>query len=211
LADSMMKKTAILLLSLGIIFLFTSCIGIEGEINVNADGSGSLSMSYRISKLIAHLGQLEENGQFTPLPVNQEDFARTIESSRGIELTGFQESENEQDVLITADLSFESINSLNSFFMYGENNAVMLEERDSGTVFTYYLYSGRETVPEQRQLDILSTIFKDYSINLKINAPAEIKSVNRGDISGDGRVASLTLSMPDIISSENEIFWQVIW
>ena len=168
-------------------------------------------MSYKVSKLLAHLGELEENDQFIPLPVNEEDFERTIERSRGLELKDFQLSENEQDVLITSDLTFESIEDLNSFFSSGENNAVVLEERNGENIFTYYLYSASEAVPEERHMEILSTIFEDYTINLKINAPEEIQAVNMGDISGDPRSASLTAAVPDIISSENEVLWQVIW
>ncbi len=79
-----MKKYSHLIaaaVTLLVVFLLSSCIGIESRIRISNDGSGQLTLKYRVSRLITNLESTEKNGNVVPLPLSREEFERTVNNT----------------------------------------------------------------------------------------------------------------------------------
>ena len=101
---------------IAVLLLFSACIGVESSITIREDGTGTVALSYRISHKVAHLGRLDEKDPLVPLPVNNDDFERTVANTDGISLLSSEQNEDEQNVYINADFRFDSVEALSGLF-----------------------------------------------------------------------------------------------
>ena len=67
-------------------FMLTACLGMETEIAIKQNGSGTVNMTYRISNELFSLGALPGNEDSPPVPVGREDFERTFNRIPGMEM-----------------------------------------------------------------------------------------------------------------------------
>ncbi|HEB10272.1 MAG TPA: hypothetical protein ENI06_03550, partial [Spirochaetales bacterium] len=107
--NSRLKAAVITLL---VVFLLSSCIGIESRIRINNDGSGQLTLKYRVSRLIANLESAETKGNVVPLPLSRKEFERTVNNTDGLELVSYSRKEDKVDIRIEAKVNFNSIEAL---------------------------------------------------------------------------------------------------
>src|SRR5271157_4603801 len=90
-----------------------SCVGIDSKVTIREDGSGTLLLSYRVSQLVSDLGTTTSEKGIVPLPLEKVDFERSLQATQGkVRLTRFERSENEKDISIRAELSFDSLDAL---------------------------------------------------------------------------------------------------
>ena len=66
-----MKRIIRLLVLFSLSFTLLSCLSVESEITVKNDGSGTLTLSYRISRMVTEIGRLEDENTLVPLPVTR--------------------------------------------------------------------------------------------------------------------------------------------
>ena len=55
----------------------SSCIGVQSQLSLGRDGSGTLRISYRVAQFL-------REGQGLPLPASREDFQRAVEAEPGL-------------------------------------------------------------------------------------------------------------------------------
>ncbi|MBA7532529.1 hypothetical protein ES705_24755 [subsurface metagenome] len=89
------SRLSVAFVTLLVVFLLSSCIGIESRIKIKNDGSGQLTLKYRVSRLITHLESTETNGNVVPLPLSREEFERTVKNTDGLELVSYSRKEDE--------------------------------------------------------------------------------------------------------------------
>ena len=56
-----------------------SCISIESNIILKNDGSGSISLTYRVSPGMKELGRIGDEVKPLPLPIYKEDFEKLLD------------------------------------------------------------------------------------------------------------------------------------
>ena len=58
-----------------IVMLLSSCIGVNADMVVQANGSGSITLEYHVSQFLESLGKLDGNENWPLIPVGRADFA----------------------------------------------------------------------------------------------------------------------------------------
>ncbi len=202
-----MKK---LLLPILAVALLSSCIGIDSQISLQNDGSGTLLLNYRISQLMKNL-DVAKSDWHLPLPVSREDFQRTVDSISGLKLLSLAQREDERDVLIDARLGFTGVQAINSL---GKEGQIELSFSNEGGlhIFRQQIYRGRsleEISPESLQM--IQTFFEGYELSYRVTAPAAIKRHSLGELSPDQRSVSYKTSVADLLKSGEKQVLEVAW
>jgi hypothetical protein len=202
-----MKKLSLPILA---VVLLSSCIGIDSQITLQNDGSGTMLLNYRISQLMKNL-DVAKSDWHLPLPVSREDFQRTVDSISGLKLLSLTQREDERDVLIDARLAFTGVQAINSLGREGQIELSFSNEGDLH-VFRQQIYRGRgleEISPESLQM--IQTFFEGYELSYRVTAPAAIKRHSLGELSEDQRSVSYKTSVADLLKSGEKQVLVVAW
>jgi hypothetical protein len=191
------------------VLLLSSCIGIRSDIRIQEDGSGSLSLSYTVSEFIKNIdaGRSEKR---LPLPVNEEEFRRVAESIEGLRLTGLEQTEDQENVHIRAELEFDSVEALNGLGRQGDLG-VSLETQGATGTFRQLIYEGQEEEISAESLQMIQTFFEGYDLVYSVTAPAQVRRHTLGALDSDGRTVTYTTTVPEILQSSKPLVLEVTW
>lgn len=194
-----------------VIFLLSSCIGIESRIRIKNDGSGHLTLKYRVSQLITHLESTETNGNVVPLPLSREEFERTVNNTDGLELVSYSRKEDENDIHIEAKVNFNSIEALSAMDNRNENSYSFRSEQGN-KVISQIIYAGSDgEAPTKDSLEMLGTFFSGYNLTFIVETPTEIYKHNLGELSADKRSVTYQISIPEILGDTMKKIFEVAW
>ncbi len=192
------------------VVLLSSCIGIESEILLRQDGTGVLTLSYKISQFMKNIDAGREEKQL-PLPVNEEEFVRTAEGIEGLRLTDIDEREDEENVYIRAELEFDSIDAVNALGRAGQIG-ISLENQGNTNTFRQVIFAGQEGEEiTEDSLEMIETFFQGYDLVYAITVPSQVKSHSLGDLSADGRTVTYTITVPEILKASQPLVLEVAW
>ena len=193
-----------------IVALLSSCIGIESDIRIRQDGSGVLTLSYTVSQFIKNIDAGRSEKQL-PLPVNEEEFRRSAESIEGLRLTDLKEREDEENIYIQAELEFDSVEAVNALGREGQLG-ITLETQGGTTTFSQLIYEGQqgEEIGED-SLEMIQTFFEGYELVYSVTVPAEVRDHTLGELSPDGRTVTYSVTVPEILTSSEPLVLEVIW
>ena len=203
-----MRKIAALLLASG---LLVSCVGIDSKLTINDNGSGTLVLTYRISQLVIDLGVSTSTRGAVPLPISKEDFDRSLVNAKGkVRLTKFQRTENEQDVTIAAELSFDSVEALAQVDAF-QDAQLKLAVDGSRKTFTEVIARAPAEPVSEDSLRMVDALFNGYGLTFIIQAPKAIQSLTLGTLAADKRVLSYSASIQEIMKTRGDIVLSVSW
>ena len=206
--NSRLKAAVITLL---IVFLLSSCIGIESRIRINNDDSGQLTLKYRVSRLIAHLESAETKGNVVPLPLSREEFERTVNNTDGLELVSYSRKEDKVDIRIEAKVNFNSIEALSAMDNRNENSFSLRSEQGN-RVLSQIIYAGSDgEAPTRDSLEMIETFFSGYNLTFIVETPTEIYKHNLGELSADKRSVTYQISIPEILGDTMKKIFEVAW
>jgi len=192
------------------VVLLSSCIGIESEILLRQDGTGVLTLSYKISQFMKNIDAGREEKQL-PLPVNEEEFVRTAEGIEGLRLTDIDEREDEENVYIRAELEFDSVDAVNALGRAGQIG-ISLENQGTTNTFRQVIFAGQEGEEiTEDSLEMIETFFQGYDLVYAITVPSQVKSHSLGDLSADGRTVTYTITVPEILKASQPLVLEVDW
>jgi len=200
-----------IVLTLLVVFLLASCIGIESRIKINNDGSGKLTLKYRVSRLITHLESTETKGNVVPLPLSREEFERTVNNTDGLELVSYSRKEDESDIHIEAKVKFKSIEDLSA--MDNRNkNSFSLRSEQGNRVISQVIYAGSDDrAPTRDSLEMVETFFSGYNLTFIVETPTEIYKHNLGELSVDKRSVTYQISIPEMLADTEKKIFEVNW
>lgn len=200
----------IVLLCVALAFL-TSCIGIDSRLTIRDNGSGNLQLIYRISQLVANLGLSSTGKSAIPLPVTRADFERSIAASEGkVRLTRFDRSENEKDITIRVELTFDSLEALAKIDAFQDAD---LKSGTEGSRHTFSQVVARTLTPplNEGSRRMLETLFDGYEITYVLQAPQPIQSAPLGTLSLDKRTLTYTTKIQDIMTTTQDLVMSARW
>lgn len=202
-----MKKTITLIVP--VLFLLSSCLGIESRMVMNRDGSGTLTLNYKISRMIKDMELQNGEGGMLPLPVSEEDFRRTAERTQGVRLLSVKQSEDEENISIEARLEFDAVEALNGLSAPGQMQ--LSYEAAGGTQKLRQVLSAAagEVTPET--VEMLETLFAGYELSFLIETQTPIKRHSLGVLSEDGKQLTYGVTIPELYSSRQDILLEVEW
>ena len=200
----------------------TSCLGVNAEIVLNADSTGTLSLEYRISRILDSLGKLDGNEGRPPLPVGRIDLERTLDRIPGMKLLSFASKEDLKDRIITAKLQFNDIDSLLTFLDAAGEKAVFQGGEQKKLIVTLNQGAQRQS-PEMEAL--IAQITQGYRVALSMSVPSNAaaalldgegsplkpESMNSVSLVSRGKKASCSLPLETVLSAEKGIRVEFSW
>ncbi len=188
--------------------ILSSCIGIDASVEFRGDLSGSIALEYRISRMVESMGKLDGNEAWLPLPVGRGDFERTVARVNGLTLTSFSSKETETDLVVSAVLAFANPTSLITFLDATGRSASFSADGSTRKLTLKLAEGGGSLDPDLERLVV--TVFKDYSINLKVKTPG-IPESSLGTVTASTRTAAYESPVADLLSSKTPVRWEISW
>jgi len=203
-----MRKIAALCLAS---ILLVSCVGIDSTLTIRDNGSGTLVLTYRVSQLVADLGDSRSEKGIVPLPLSRSDFERSLGGAKGkVRLARFDRSENEKDITIRAEIAFESLNALSQVEAFRDAE---LKATSSGSRHTFsqlIAHAPEEPVSEDT-LRMIDSFFDGYNLTFAIEVPQPIQVNSLGTVSANKRVLTYTTNIKDIERAKSDIVLSLGW
>jgi len=203
-----------------LVLLFASCVGIRSEIDIRADGSGTIVLEYRISRLVEGMGKLDGNENLLPLPVGRTDLERTVGRVPGLTLSSFSSTQDEKDITVKASFAFTSLESLR-VFLDATGRAAALSAADGNRVLVLRFSEGGGPLdPDLRQL--VDSVFSGYELDLSIQVPSapqagftdaagKASTATVGTATVDRRVARYQVPIADLLNAKDPVIFSLSW
>jgi hypothetical protein len=191
--------------------LMISCVGIDSRLTVKDNGSGTLSLTYRISQLVTDLGVSRSGARAVPLPVSKEDFERSLARTGGkVRLTGFALSEDEKDITIHAELSFDSLEALSRVDAFRDADLKAGKEGGKSTFSQLVSRAATEPVSEDT-LRMVDSLFDGYELTFVLETPRPILRAPLGTLTADKRTLTYRTSIKEVMSAKTDTVLSASW
>jgi hypothetical protein len=206
------KKVSIIAL-LGILVLsLSSCLGVNSNVTIRQNGSGTIQLEYRLSRMFEALGKLDGNEKQLPLPVSRTDFERTISRVPGLQLTSYATSQDQKDILVKAELSFANLDALTGF-LDASGQSVRLANEGGNRAMGLVLVRGIKNVDKDLE-NLVRTVFAGYTIDMRFNLPSTptVSTVGKiGQAAVTGTTARYTSPVTDLVLSPEPVELRISW
>ena len=203
-----MRKISILCIAS---FFIMSCVGIDSKMTIKDDGSGTLLLSYRVSQLVADLGTTTSEKGVVPLPLARDDFERSLQAAQGmVRLTRFERTENEKDISIRVELSFDSLDALAQVDAFHDAELKLTAEGTRHTFSQLIARAPAQPVSED-SLRMIDAFFDGYGLTFIVEAPTPIQQFSLGSLSSDKKVLTYTTSIKDVVRTKSDLILTVGW
>jgi hypothetical protein len=207
--------------------LFSSCIGIKADIALKADGSGRISLEYRVSRQMDGLGQLDGNLNQPTIPTGKADFERTLARLPGLKLASFSTKQGETDTINKADIDFASLEALLPFLDAAGEGAV-LGQTGGKTSLRLTLSQGFGRSQGSGDIDpellsLVEAVSVGYEVAISLSGPKEtglalfdhagkpIQAPNGAEWVKSGKKASIALPLPQLLSLKEGLILEFSW
>jgi len=216
-----MKKTYLPFI-IFISILFNSCFGLKIDIQMNRNGSGKLTLEYRISETLTNIGNYEGNEHLPVIPAGRADWQRTISRIEGARLASFSSSQKGQDTVTTVIINFANPQALLAVLDPALKKSDITIDNNSG-VFNLILNEAISKEYDKNLMDLARSAFADYNFSITFNGPANstllITDGNGNPTSPSvalnvvlsGRKVSLSIGVMDLIEVDGGLGIQVNW
>jgi len=165
----MKRITAIL--PLLFIFLLSSCFGVDADITINPNGTGTIVLEYRVSQSLDSLGRQDGNERWNTIPVGRADFQRTLDRLPDMRLVSFSSRQDARDIIVSVRMEFSSIQGLLAFLDAGGRRSSFTGNAASGRmVFTLSEGTG---VNNPELASLLAGISEGYAVRIGMGFPGE--------------------------------------
>lgn len=191
--------------------VLSSCVGIDSRLTIHENGSGTLSLTYRVSQLVVNLGNPVDGKSLVPLPLAKADFERSVEGSGGkVRLTSFARSEDQKDITIRAELAFDSLDALAKLDAF--RSAGIQTASDGGRhMFSQLIAKAPREPLTDDSLRMVDAFFAGYDLDFVIEAPQPVKANSLGTLSDDKRVLTYKTSIKDLVRARNDMVLSMSW
>ncbi len=197
-----------------LVFLFltlSSCIGIKADLTIHPDSSGTLVMTYKVSKMVINIGSEDQKREnILPLPINKEDFTKSFNNISGVTLADYERKEDEENIYITVKINFKNFNDLNNIEVFKDQQFSLTQEGDR-FVLKQKLAEKPDTPPDKETLKMADSIFKDYTLEYTYHLPSKIIYHNTGKLLNDGKSLEYTISIPQLLRLKQDVFLTIKW
>ncbi|MFP4565492.1 MAG: hypothetical protein ACLFNX_03255 [Spirochaetaceae bacterium] len=193
-------------LTAALVVLLGSCLNVETHIDLNADHSGRLTVSYEIDTELWELGVFDSDSSLRAIPVTEADFRRTVRRIDGVELLKYSLSPGDTVTEVEARLSFSDLDALNGIYA-PDRTLITVAEDGEERVYTQRLRTGEEETVDDREF--IEAYFSDYDVVFEVTTPSEIRRVSTGDRLDDGMTARLSLDIMEFLTTNEPSSWEI--
>jgi len=187
-----------------------SCLGVESRLSVRNDGSGTLSLEYRIPRSAGDLGRSPDKDAPVPLPVETADFLRAIEGIPGLRLARYTRRADEENVTIHAEVAFRRIDDLAKVPALGDAGLSIVESGGKHTL-TQVVAGSPESPTTAESLAMIDSLFAGGSVTVVLQTPAPMTPGPLGTLSADRRTLSWTATIGDLARRTGSVVLTATW
>jgi len=197
------------------VMLLSSCFGLSMDIALDQNGSGTLSLEYRISKSLDNLGKLDGNERWNTIPVGQADFERTLARIPDMKLLSFSSREEQKDAVISAKMSFSSIKGLFAYLDTAGKHSSFSGDAGSGRIILNLSEGASDINPNL--LKLIEDISASYKVKISMRFPGEGSLVvldNTGkslEAQKQSKTVSCSFPLYDVLSSAKGLNVELKW
>ena len=199
------KHTGLLLATL-IIFSFSSCVGIDAEARVDADGSVELTLRYEVSLAVDQIGKLGANERYLPLAVGQDDMLLAVARAGG-ELLSWNRDDETDRFTIDARIGFPDTQAF-AAFLDPAGQAVSFSEAEGLRSLTRQLSAGRPPADEELTR-FIETVFSDYRTSIRFVLPGPPTTAT--NLLVEGSTASFSMPSSELYTSSMPVQLFLEW
>lgn len=152
-----------------IFFIFTSCLGMSADIEINKNGSGTLSMEYTFSNMAETIGRLDGNENWQIIPVGKADWERTIARVTGAKFKSFSSSEKNGNIINTVKLQFDNTAALLKILDPAGKKAALTQENGKNSL-SIILNEPLDSEINADLLELLRQVSAGYKVNVSFSA-----------------------------------------
>jgi hypothetical protein len=204
-----------------ILIMASSCIGVKADITLTGNGSGLISLEYRLSRTAESLGKLDGNERWLTVPVGKADFERTVARVEGLKLRSFSSKTAGQDTVNTVKLEFADPQSLVRFLDASGQRATLTEEGGVNRL-SLVLVSGSGRI-DADLLTLFQTISEGYTFSLSFTAPREgtlavydapgnlLEEMSAVTVVAQGKTVSFQSPIGDIFAFSDGVRLELVW
>ncbi|MDR2922260.1 MAG: hypothetical protein LBU85_02815 [Treponema sp.] len=177
----MKGRTIRKLLPLWLVFVvltLNSCFGLAADITMNRDGSGKISLEYRISRAAEAIGRLDGNERWQIIPAGRADFERTLARIPDMRLVSFSTREEpspktgDRDIVNKVELEFKNTEALLAFLDPSGKRAVLVREGDKNRL-SINLNEGVSPQANADLLDLLRQVSDGYELEISFSTAGD--------------------------------------
>jgi hypothetical protein len=197
-----------------VVFFFASCVGVSADITIRKNGSGFITLEYRISGELESLGKLDGNARWLPVPVGRADFERTVARIPSMRIRSFSSKKQDEDLVNTVKLSFGDTGALLKFLDALGGGASLV--RENGRNLLALDFGGDEDPVDPALAEFAAKALAGYSLSLRFDTGAEgelflagrngeirgTESLPAGWIVQSGRKMVFSAPMGDLLAGE---------
>ena len=211
------KKITLALFTLLLLLVFNSCIGLSMDIQMRKDGSGKISMEYRVSNMAETIGKFDGNENWPIIPVGRADFERSVSRIPGVRLVSFSSSEKQKDVITDVTLEFDNPQALLKFLDPAGTRARYYENRLEIILLEADLKYDKDL------LDLVKQVSAGYNFSISFNADSnsvmtitdstgkEIKPPADSQFVQSGKKVSWSTGISEIFGFTNGLAVNISW
>ena len=185
--------------------LLAGCLSTETTITLDRDGGGTLELSYEIDRVAWETGVFDKSDLARAIPVTEHEFAAAAQQIAGLRLRSHRTESDEQTVLISARLDFDSPDSLARFL--GAESVELTMDGRSGRWRQIIAPGGGSTDEGAREL---AASFEGYALRFVLDPPEPVRSTN-GTVVRAADAAEFSVSLSEIMTATEPLVWEVAW
>jgi hypothetical protein len=187
-----------------------SCVGVESRLSIRNDGSGTLTLDYRIPRSAADLGRAPDRSAPVPLPVEKADFQRGIAGIPGVRLARYSRRADDVDVAVHAVIAFQRIEDLAKVPSLRDCGLSLVENGGTRTL-TQVVAGAPDHPPAAESLAMIDSLFEGGSVTVVLQTPAPMTPGPVGTLSADRRTLSWTATVGDLARRTGSVVLTATW
>ena len=212
-----MKKFIIIFLPL-IIVLLNSCLGASADITLRADGSGKITLEYRVSQMLESIGRLDGNERWPAIPVGKADFERSLARIPGLRMKSFKASGagHGADLVTKATLEFKDNGALLAFLDSTGGHASLIQDNGKNTLRLVFA-DPSAGINDEDLLSLLREISAGYEICFSLSAPGGANlsvspaSFSAARLVSQGKKVSFAIGLGDLLGLKDGLAVEIVW
>ena len=206
--------------------VFCSCVGVKMDMTVRADGSVTMSLEYRVSRMLESLGRLDGNERWPVIPTGKEDFQRTMARLPRLSLTSFSSSDDGTDLISKAVIASKNIEDMLGFLdpsSAQQGSRVVHEQANGKNRLMLVLLDGNLSI-EPELLALADSTFAGYTLGFSLSVPgdaslvltdssgAQLKTVpESARLTQQGKKTSFSMDMKDLFKLSDGLGLEFTW
>lgn len=197
-----MMRISPFLALLFLLSLMTGCLSGEASLILAENGALRGDFSYRVAREMVGIGLVGEEVLLIPIPLRQESFQRSPYWT----LNGYQEG---VDIInISAALTIPNPSEADLPWFRRSDSLQFNPDDKSARLLLWESFSqGIDPVTQER----LPLLPGDSLWEVTLTLPGPVLDFNRGERGPGGNTLRLTLDYEEIITDNNDLWWEVTW